>query len=434
MKDADRDSATDKDATVRPDAPHPGEAAHELRADGRPLEQDGDAHWRMTLYAAWVAQFVCMVGFSFVMPFFPFYIRELGVTEPRLVAIWAGLLATAGGVSMTAAAPLWGMVADRYGRKPMVQRAMFGGAVALGLMGLVNNVYQLLALRLLQGAITGTIASSVALVSSVTPKARMGYSLGLMQMAVFTGASVGPWLGGAMADHYGYRLPFAVTAGLLLAGGMLVLFGTRERFLRPAAHEARGAGSIRSLLALPGVVTLLIVYFMLNLSGTIVGPIFPLFVERLMGTSERAASTTGMLLAVSGIVAAVAAVIIGRASDRVGYRRVLVLSTAFAALFTIPQAVARSIGQLLALRALFGLAAGGMGPTVNALAASVVPRDSLGRIYGLTTAASSIGVSIGPAIGGWLAASAGLQFPFVAMGAMLLALALTVRWRVPAET
>jgi len=390
-------------------------------------EDDGDPRWRVTLYAAWTAQLFSIVGFSFVMPFFPFYIREeLGVTDPRLVPIWAGLLATAGGITMTAAGPLWGMVADRYGRKLMVQRSMFGGAVMLGLMGMARNVRQLLALRLLQGTVTGTVPASVALVASVTPKHRIGYSLGLMQMAVFTGISVGPWLGGTVADHFGYRLPFAVTSALLFTGGLLVLFGTRERFKRPAPDEAAGVASIRGVLGLPGMATLLVVYFMLNLSASIVAPIFPLFVEELMETPARVASTTGMIIAVGGMVSAVAAVTIGRMSDRLGHRRVLILAIALAGLLCFPQALARTVWQLLAIRVLFGFAVGGMAPTVNALTASTVPRSSLGRTYGLTTAANSLGMALGPSLGGWLAASAGLRFPFVLMGAMLLVLALMV--------
>jgi len=212
-----------------------------------------------------------------------------------------------------------------------------------------------------------------------------------------------------------------------------VLFGARERFERPAPHEVTAEPSIRGLVRLPGVVTLLVVYFMLNLSGTIVGPIFPLFVEQLKGTAQGAASTTGMLLGIGGMVAAVAAVTVGRSSDRLGHRRILVLSTAFAGLFCFPQAAARTIAHLLAIRVLFGFAAGGMSPTVNALMANICPRNCLGRIYGLTTAASSVGVAIGPSLGGWLASAAGLRLPFVVMGAMMLLLALTVHRRVPAD-
>jgi DHA1 family multidrug resistance protein-like MFS transporter len=394
------------------------------------VEPDGDPSWRFTLYAAWVAQIISIIGFSFVMPFFPFYIRELGITDPRLVPIWSGLVMTAGGISMTVAGPLWGIVADRYGRKLMVQRAMFGGAVIMGLMGLVSNVYHLLVLRLLQGAVTGTVPASIALVSSVTPRNRMGYSLGLMQMAVFAGSSLGPWLGGSVADRFGYRMPFAVTAGLLVCAGLLVLFGTRERFQRPAAHEVQAAPSIRGLLRLPGVATLLAVYFALNLSATIVAPIFPLFVERLLHTDVGAASATGMILAISGIAAAAAAVVIGRASDRLGPRRILAAATAAAGLMCFPQAVARTVGQLLAVRVVFGLAAGGMGPTLNSLVAGLVPRHRLGSIYGMTAAASSLGAAMGPLLGGWLAASMGLRAPFVLMGAMLLLLSVMVQWRV----
>jgi DHA1 family multidrug resistance protein-like MFS transporter len=397
-----------------------------------PIEGDGDPHWRVTLYAIWVAQLISIMGFSFVMPFFPFYIQELGVKDPRQVAVWAGLLATASGVAMTAAAPLWGMVADRVGRKPMVQRAMFGGAVAMGLMGLAHNVHQLLALRLVQGVLSGTMTASFALVSSVTPHRRMGYSLGLLQMAVFIGASLGPWFGGMLADHFGYRIPFAVTAGLLAAGGLLVLFGARERFQRPAPQADSAASSLRSLVRLPGIGTMLGVYFMLNLSGTIVGPIFPLFVADLLATPTRAASTTGMIMAIGAGTAAVAAVFLGRASDRIGHRRLLVGSTVAAGLLCFPQAAARTVWHLLILRAGYGLAAGGMGPTVNALVATSVPRRSMGSIYGLTSAATSLGAALGPAMGGILAASTNLRMPFVLMGAMLLALGIMVRWRVAA--
>ena len=128
-------------------------------AENPPVSRTDDAHprWRVTLYTTWVAQVFAIVGFSFVMPFMPFYIRELGVTDPKLVAVWAGLLGSGSGITMALAGPVWGWVADRYGRKLMVQRAMFGGAIILTLMGLARNVRELFGLRVLQGTITGTV-------------------------------------------------------------------------------------------------------------------------------------------------------------------------------------------------------------------------------------------------------------------------------------
>jgi len=367
----------------------------------------------------WVAQFLAMIGFAFVMPFMPFYVRELGVRDERLLRIWAGMLMTGSGLMMSAAAPVWGWVADHYGRKPMVQRAMFGGAVILSLMALARNVYQLLGLRMVQGAITGTVAASVALVSSVTPRARLGYSLGMMQTAVFVGSSVGPLLGGVVADRYGYRVPFGVTGALLLTGGVLVLFGAKERFIKPQAGE-RSAGSTWELFHSPSVRLLLAVYFLMNLSASFVGAIFPLFVYEILGEPSRAASATGLILAATGAAGAVSAVMVGRLSDRLGHKRVLVLCTALAGVLCVPQFFATSVGQLLVMRVLFGLGAGGMIPAMNAMVATVVPREGFGRAYGFTATASALGWGIGPMLGGLAASAFGLRIPFLIMGGLLV--------------
>lgn len=393
-------------------------------------EADGQPGWQRTLYAAWLAQLIAIVGFSFVMPFIPFYIRELGVTDEQAVPIWSGILVTAPGLIFAIFAPIWGTVADRYGRKLMVERAMFGGAVLLSLMGLVSNVYQLLALRLLQGMVTGTVAASVALVSSVTPSARLGYSLGLMQTAVFVGASVGPWLGGMSADHFGYRTTFYTAGGLLFVGGCLVYAGVRERFSRPTPDMVKANGTLRAIARHRGFPTMLAVFFFVNLAGTIVAPIFPLFVEKLASPGAKVASTTGLILAVSGFVAAISAASIGRLGDKIGHKKTLVSCTLLSGIFCIPQAIAQSVGQLLGLRALFGLAAGGTGPTVNAIIAKIAPRNSYGKAYGLTTSVSALGGSIGPLLGGLAAAWLGLRVPFVIMGVLLIAVALVVALRV----
>jgi DHA1 family multidrug resistance protein-like MFS transporter len=386
-------------------------------------ESAGHPRWQVTLYAVWSAQLCAMIGFSFVMPFIPFYIRELGVTDPRWLPIWAGLLVSGSGVAMSLVAPLWGWVADHHGRKLMVQRAMFGGAVILSLMGLARNVYQLFALRVLQGAITGTVPASLALICSVVPQARIGYCLGLVHMAVFSGSSIGPYVGGVVAQRFGYRVPFAVTGSLLFLAGLLVRFGATERFARPKVAHGGGTGSVRQVLVMPGVALLLLMYALLNLSGSFAGPILPLLVEDVMGVPGRAASPTGLILAVSGITSAVAAVTVGRMSDRLGHKRMLVLCTSLSALMCFPQAAARSVWELLAARAVFGLCAGGMVPPMNAIVTTTIPRDSLGRAYGLTTTASSVGWTTGPMLGGLVASALGLRMPFAVMGGLMLAMA-----------
>ena len=389
---------------------------------------DGDPRWRVTLAVMWVAQLSSIMGFSFVMPFIPFFVRELGVSE-KMVPIWAGLTASGAGLSMSIMGPIWGWVADRHGRKLMVVRAMFGGCIVLGFMGLVRNVYQLLFLRVCQGTVTGTVAACVALVASVAPRARLGFALGLMQTAVFVGGSIGPYLGGIAAEQFGYRVPFGITAALLFVGGVLVVAGAKERFTPPDPGLRAEHAPTRVLLRMPVIISLLGVFFMMNLSSSFVGPIFPLFVEQLVGAKQKAAAETGVLLAVTGIASAFAAVMVGRLSDRLGHKTVLVTCTALTAMFCVPHFFAQTIAQLLLLRVLFGLAAGGMVPAMNALVANVVPRSNIGQAYGFTTTASSLGWATGPAVGGLAASAWGYRWPFVIMGGLLLLVALAqTRW------
>ena len=176
--------------------------------------------WRRTLASAWVAQALALVGFSFCTPFTRLYLRdELGVVDPIARARWAGYISAALPIVMFFSAPLWGIVADRVGRKVMVMRAMFGGALVVGLIGAATSPWHLLFLRMVQGALTGTITASAALVSAVTPGTRIGFSMGLMQSAVFAGMAIGPLVGGTCIDSLGYRPTFFIAAAMLAAGG-----------------------------------------------------------------------------------------------------------------------------------------------------------------------------------------------------------------------
>ncbi len=384
------------------------------------VESEGQPRWRRTLYVVWLSQLVGIMGFAFVAPFLPFYIRELGITGEQRVAMWAGLLSFAPAIVFTIFSPLWGIVADRYGRKLMLARAVFAGAVLLILMGRASSIYQLLVLRFLQGALTGTISAAAALVSSVVPTRRLGYSMGLMHSSIFVGFSVGPLVGGLSADYLGYRESFYIAGALLFVSGVLVMFGARENFSKPTAEMVKANGDLRSVALRPGLVTVLAILFLVNLAGTICWPIFPLFVETLAVSAQRAASATGLVLFVGGITAAISAVAIGRLSDKYGYKKALVLSTLFSGILTIPFAFAQSVVHLLGIRALFGLAAGGTGPTVNAIVGKAAPRDSYGRAYGITSAAAWLGGAFGPLLGGFVASTLGLRMPFVLMGTMLI--------------
>jgi len=388
--------------------------------------------WKSTLIASWLAQVCSIMGFAFVMPFLPFYVRELGVTDEKSVLLWSGWLTTSCGITMAIVAPIWGVLADRHGRKLMVARSMIGGMLVITAMGFVQTPQQLLALRILQGILTGTVSASLALVSSAVPERRAGFALGLMQTAIFVGGAIGPWMGGAIAQHYGYRIPFFVAGGTLLIASLLTIFAVHEEFERPTANGADSALTLRDVLGMGGFTTMVTILFFVQLSGSFLGPILPLYIERISGLPPGgAAGTAGMIFGVSAIVAAVSATVVGRLSDRLGPRRVLVTCTFLTGWILIPHGLARTIGQLLACR--LGDASVGAGtiPVANAIIRRIVPSEACGKAFGLVASVSCLGWGIGPIIGSSLAKDFGMRMPFFVVGGAFMLIAVATNFLLP---
>ncbi|MEE9289092.1 MAG: MFS transporter, partial [Bacteroidota bacterium] len=184
--------------------------------------------WRKNLYILWSTQFVSMLGISFISPFLPFFIRDLGVTDEHELARWTGLTFAAPFFVSFFMVPIWGWLGDRYGRKLMIVRATYGLAVAQVLVGLSQSVEQLFIFRMLQGSVSGFIPAALALTSASTPKERSGYAIGVLQTAISAGTVVGPLVGGALADAFGFRPIFFIVAGMFMINGIFVIKGVKE--------------------------------------------------------------------------------------------------------------------------------------------------------------------------------------------------------------
>jgi DHA1 family multidrug resistance protein-like MFS transporter len=373
--------------------------------------------WRRNFYTLWVAELVAVAGFTVVIPFLPYYVQELGVIELEQVEFWSGLLFAFHAVAMAIFSPIWGSVADRYGRKLMVERAMFGGAVVMGAMGFVQNVQQLVALRALQGCLTGTIAAATTLVASSVPRQRSGYALGLLQMAVYSGASAGPLLGGLVADHFGYRAAFVVTGALLFVAGITVDIFVQEEF-DPPPREAgsrkddfwlgvRAAFRSRELLVVLGI------ELMMRLGTKVMGPVLPLFVQTLVPGEARIASLVGLITGLGAATSAVGAILLGRASDRFGYRTVLLACALGAAVVYVPQFFVTTPVQLLILQAAVGAVMGGGLAAIGAMLANLSPEGRQGAVYGLDWSAVAMANGLGPMTGAAVALGLGLRAPFL---------------------
>ena len=385
--------------------------------------------WKRTFYTAFVAQACAMIGFSFVLPFLPFYIQELGVSGPKEAARWAGIAFAITPLSLAASAPIWGILADRYGRKSMLLRSMFGGAIILTLMAFVQNIGQLLVCRVMQGLLTGTVTASIALVASVVPARRSGQALGMMQSAVFLGTCIGPLIGGVAADYVGYRVTFFAGAFMLLSAGLLVAFVAREDFTPPAPNDRKAQGNYAEVFASSGIVIAILTLMTIRFANACVAPVFPLFVREVRGPAPGLNTVTGVIYSAAGLTAAIATVFLGRLVDRWGHNKMLAVFGFHAGIFACAHALSQSTAHILIARMLFGAAIGGTMVAVNVLIKNITQDKNIGKAYGATTAISALGWSVGALSGGYLGAQWGLRAPFVLSGTFLLLAAALAAWR-----
>jgi DHA1 family multidrug resistance protein-like MFS transporter len=391
--------------------------------------------WRRNLWATWVAELLAIMGFSSSAPIWSYYIQELGVTGDD-VAKWTGIIISAPALTMAVMGPIWGALSDRYGRKMMVMRAMFGGAALLGLMGFVQNVGHMLVLRLIQGAFTGTVAAATTLVASSTPRERLGETLGKLQLAIFLGQSIGPITGGFVSDMLGYRATFWMTTVYLVVAGFLMLFFVSEEFT-PVERVAQGPWLQRmrqemSMLFAGSLLGLILgLRFVLRFGLRISSPLLPLVVQEIMPDGALLSSAAGLLTTVSGVFSAIAAPIIGRWGDRHGGRIPLLIATFVLAGAIGIQALASTYWMLLVAQVFMGLAVGGTLSIVSAYIGRAAPEGKAGTAYGLDTLATSLSNAIGPTLGGWLGAVS-LSLPFY-VGSVVTALSGFAVLRLPKD-
>ena len=230
-----------------------------------------------------------MIGFSSVFPFLPLYVKSLGTVTSISLELCYGLVYSGQAFTMMIASPFWGSLADRWGRKVMVERAMFGGATLLILMAFVRSAEELVILRMIQGAVSGVMGASNALVAATVPRSKTGYAMGLMQVAMGLGLGLGPVLGGLVADTYGYQSAFYITAALLVIAGVVVWIGVDEKFVSYHSAEKERFNFVNvwyRVLRFPGVRLLFLLRFINQVGRIIYIPILPMFIISMINNPE----------------------------------------------------------------------------------------------------------------------------------------------------
>ena len=395
---------------------------------------EATAQWQRTLWAMVEIQLINTTAFSVLSPIMPLFLPVLGVETPSALALWSGILKGVTSFIAAFASPLWGRVADRRGRKLMLLRSSIAVGVFAALMGAAMNVWQIFACRALMGMFAGFSSTAIALVASQAPEQRLGFALGWLSTGQLVGSLVGPLIGGFLADATGsYRIPFYCAAATIAVSTGFVWFGVRERFV-PTAQARGGRALLSGLIAVarsPGLLALFFVLLMAQFGVRTVQPVVTLFVKELLGDRPDLATLSGIAFSITGLANIVATPFLGNKSDKIGYRRVLLIALLGAGLTTLPQAFAGSYWAFTAQRFAVGLFIGGILPTANALVGRLVPREQRGTVYGITASAMFLGNSLGPLSGGAVAAAFGLRWVFLVTAAVLLANLIWVYYRVP---
>lgn len=398
------------------------------------INTDGLENWQRTLYILFFAQLMVAVGFASIFPFLPLYVEELGSSTGLSIELLSGLVYSAQAFTMMLSSPVWGALADRFGRKIMVERSMFGGAVILLLMSFVTSAEQLVVLRAIQGLITGTIAAANALLASVTPRRRIGYAMGLLQVGFGTGIAVGPLIGGAVADLFGYSVVFYITAAMLFLAGVLVHWGVYENFKHVKSDLGEKSSFIedaRSLIRVTGVKMTFVIRFLTSLARMMILPIIPLFIATILVDTSKLNTFTGLVMGIASAATTISAVFLGKLGDRIGFRLVLITSMAVMGGLLALQGYVTAGWQLLVLQGLAGVALGGVLPIISALLANYIKAGGEGAAFGLDNSITAAGRAVAPMLGAAIATGWGYSAVFIATGLVYLISTLLAAWGLP---
>jgi MFS family permease len=386
------------------------------------IDSSVNPYWRRNLYVCLIGSFTNMAAMTLMLPFLPNYIRDLGVHDPDAIVFWSATAFSAAFLAAAMVSPIWGWLADLYGRKPMLIRASLGMAVVMSMMGMAHNVYELVALRAATGFLGGYTSGCVILVASQTPRDRSAWALGKLSIGSLSGSLLGPLIGGVLPGLMGLRDTFFLAGAVIFVSFLLTTFVIREdRSLRPARINGKLPGAWRLIPDKRPILAMLASATLLLLANMSIEPIITIFVGEIAEPGQNIVLFAGLAMSAAAFAAMIAAPTIGHYADRHGHWRVVVVSLAAAGVLLAPQGFATTPWQLVILRFLMGLALAGLLPAITALIRRNAPDAAIGRILGFSQSAQYLGQIAGPLAGAFVAAHFGMRAVFFATAIALVA-------------
>lgn len=378
--------------------------------------------WKKNLFVLSIAVFIAGIAFSEIMPFLSLYINTLGNFSHQQLNSWSGIVYSGTFIVSAVVSPWWGKLADKKGRKPMILRAGIGMSVVIACMGLVQNVWQLLLLRMLQGVFAGFISNSNALVATETPKTNSGQALGTIASATTAGTLLGPLVGGALTSIFSYRITFMITGGLLLLCSILVLFFVHEDDFKPVTAKKldKASGVIKSLRSPHLIFGLLLTTLIIQAANNSINPIVSLYIRQLLNGHGNVVFISGVIAALPGIATFLVASRFGALGDKIGTHKIIVAGFIAASIFFFLTAFVRNTVELGILRFLVGFSDACLFPQVQTMLTKNSPAAVTGRIFSWNQSAMYIGNIVGPLLGSFVSGMFNYSMVFIVTTVIVL--------------
>ncbi|CAK8054058.1 MFS transporter [Eupransor demetentiae] len=387
--------------------------------------------WQRNVIVVWFAVFITGIGLSEILPFLSLYIGTLGDFSKNQITLYSGMAFAVTFLVTAFIAPIWGKLADKSGRKLMMLRAAAGMAIVFFLMGFTTNVWQLIALRGVQGALGGFVSNSNALIATQTPKEKMGRALGTVVTGFTAGNLLGPLVGGAMASAFSYQTVFHITGVIMAIVFVFILFLVKEN--RPEIKEEKQNDQIENVTwkNLPNkqiLVGLFITTMLVQTVNMSINPIVSLFVQELIPHSPNLTFLAGVVAAAPGLATVIAAPIFGRLGDHFGTRYLIEIGFLIAISAFVPTAFVSSVTMLIVLRFIVGISDATLLPAIQTLLSKNSPSFMVSRVFAYNQSFQAVGAVAGPMLGAFIANVMNYRMIFIFSALIMFLNALLFVW------
>ncbi len=377
------------------------------------------------MLALFFVVFIDLIGFGMVIPLLPLLGEATGATPFQV-----GMLMASFSACQFVAAPLWGALSDRIGRKPVLLAGLAGSALCYWLMSRSGTYPELLATRSLAGLMAGNISAAFAYAADTSTPENRTKAMGIIGAAFGLGFIGGPVLGGLLAGNghtvADFVAPALTAAGLSATALVLGLVTLKERARPAGSHEGRRTG-LKAALHQPALGFPLLAIFLSTFAFAGMETSFPMWSQAALHWGAR---QNGFMFAFMGFVSAmVQGGATHRMAKRMGEWKTAAIGTILLAAGMAAAAFATSLALLVVPAAAMALGFGLVSPSLNSALSLVARSSGMGAAMGAGRSVSTGARALGPVAAGFLFGSAGASAPFLAGGLLLAALAATLVMR-----